>query len=1012
MKTAPQKSTFVLLSILVLGLTASPLSAQTSGNIATQTASNWTTAPWVITSGPGTFPDGGGVATWNTVTASTPGTVGAGATLTLNAPITLSGITYNSPYSMTLAGTAANNLALSGSGATFDVQLSIANTLTLFQLANNITAPITGGGSTGLIKTGNGSMTLGATVASTYTGGTHINGGILAISTTAAIGDSVLGATGAGNGISFDGGGLITNITGGWTTGRDIAIGSGGATLYAVTASTLNGIISGSGSFALNGFSGVVTLTGANTYTGATITDSPSTLTLSGANGTINTSSSYNFSGIVNLSNAAANNNDRLKDTAAIASHGATITLTGNSAAATTENAGPLTLSGGTTTITNTPNAAQASSLNFASMTRTNNATLFVRGTSLGAAPGANVAQITSTASPGTLIGGGGAAGSTNISILPWAVGNTSATASNNSNLVTWDSGTGAFRPLATSEYTTLSSGLSTTDNTRMTVATAIAAPTTVNSVVVAGTGTLLTGTGGLNITSGALLYAPGAATAGAINADVNFGSAEGVLTNASAATLTMGGVISGSGGLTVSAIGAGTNIFTGANTYTGTTTLTGGTTEFSGTMAGDGVTASVFGLSTSDIMMNTGTATNRLWATAAATINRNLTVLNSGPGLAGLGTTGNFVLTMNGNIALQRTLALEGGGTAATAMVINGNVSGVGVLTDSFSAFTILNGNNTYSGGTNIQTGTYMAGSDTAFGTGTIYFSNAGFIQSSNATAHTIANNIFLGNNPTFGGTGALTFTGGLNLNGSRSLAVTNTAAAGTVFSGVVSNGGITKTGAGLMALNSSTGNTYTGGTVLGSSAGTLNVNNSSGSGTGSGAVSIGGTTAANRSTLSGNFTISGATSISGALNPGNSVGTANFASTLSLTSNALVTMELGSSVSADDINVAGLLTLGGSTFNIVTIGGYQAALGDTFDLVDWGSLSGTATVNVAGAALANPGGTVWDTSSFLTDGTIRVVAVPEPGALSLCFAGGLSLLVFYQRSRSRRSASGSRKS
>ncbi len=187
-----------------------PNQGSTSGTLTTQTAVNWSTAPWMITAGAGAYPDGGGIATWGTHVNTVIGTVAAGATVTLDVPVTLSGITYNSPFSMTLAGTAVNNLGLSASGATFNVQLSIANTPSLFQLANNITAPITGGGSAGFTKTGNGSMTLGTTVVggNTYTGGTHINGGILAISTTAAIGDTILGAAGAGNGVSFNGGGL------------------------------------------------------------------------------------------------------------------------------------------------------------------------------------------------------------------------------------------------------------------------------------------------------------------------------------------------------------------------------------------------------------------------------------------------------------------------------------------------------------------------------------------------------------------------------------------------------------------------------------------------------------------------------------------------------------------------------------------------------------------------------------------------------------------------------------
>jgi fibronectin-binding autotransporter adhesin len=987
-------------------------SAQTSGTLKTQTAQSWTTAPWAITAGAGTFPDGGGVATWAAVDNTIVGTVAASTTVTLNAPITLSGITYNSPYSMNVAGTATNNLALTTSGATFNVQLSILGTPTLFSIANTTTAPITGGGAAGLTKTGIGTMTLGATVASSYTGGTHINGGTLVISATAAIGDSVFGASGAGNDISMDGGTLFNNITSGWTTNRNISLGAGGGVIFTNTAATINGVVSGNGSFSPTGFAAVVTtLTNTNTYLGQTITSGAavSSLTLSG-NGSIATTSGYDLAGTLTSNNATTNNNNRLSDTAPITMRGAVITMTGNAAAATAELAGDMTLANGINTVTVTPNAAQAASYTFNSITRQNNSTLFVRGTSLGATAGANVAQILSTASPGTLVGGGGGAGSTSISILPWAVGNTTAAGLNTSSLVTWDSTSKAFRPLATAEYSALTSGNSNTDNTRVTVATAITAPTTANSVVIGAAGSLLSGTGGLNVTSGAVLYAPGANTAGTISANINFGSAEGVLSNSSstAGPLTVSGVLSGSGGLTVNHVNGGITVLTGANTYTGTTTLISGITEYTGNLANDGVTAGALGLATSAIVMNGGTATARLWSnTDGAVIDRNLTIVAGGPALVGIGTSGDTALTINGNITLNRALTVEGGTTLATATIINGNITGPGGINDNsgFGPFTIFNGNNNFGGGLNIQAlGTYAAGSNTAFGTGTIFFSGAGFIQSADATAHTLVNNLYTSANPTFQGTGALTFTGGVNLNGSRSFAITNTAAAGVTLSGVVSNGALTKTGTGVLSLNSLTGNTYTGGTVLGAGAGTLNVNNTSGSGTGTGTVSIGGTTPADRSTLSGNFIISGATTDSGILSPGNSVGTATFGSTLTFTANTLVVEEISGFALSDKINVGGLLTLGGATFAVSTIGGYQAVVGETHDLVDWGSVAGTATLDMSGATLADPVNTMWDTSAFLTSGVITVVGVPEPSTMVLgtLAAGALGLL----RRRKRKSA------
>ena len=53
------------------------------------------------------------------------------------------------------------------------------------------------------------------------------------------------------------------------------------------------------------------------------------------------------------------------------------------------------------------------------------------------------------------------------------------------------------------------------------------------------------------------------------------------------------------------------------------------------------------------------------------------------------------------------------------------------------------------------------------------------------------------------------------------------------------------------------------------------------------------------------------------------------------------------------------------------------------------WGSVAGTATINVTGATLADPVNTMWDTSSFLTNGTIAVVPVPEPSTVLLTVLG-----------------------
>ena len=936
--------------------------------LATQTSTTWATAPWDIAP---SFPDGGGTATLNGATNIT-GVVPAITTLTLDVTPTLSGITYNSPFSYAIAPSGANTLALTTTGTnTFNAQLTIANTLTLFQLANVITAPISGGGAFGLTKTGDYSISLSGT--NTYTGGTHINGGFLAISAALAIGDATLGATGPGNGISFNGGSLISNITTAWTTSRDIFIDVGGATLYSVTAANLNGILSGTGNFRLSGFAGAVTLTGANTFTGTTITDGPSTLTLSGAAGTINQNSAYNFAGVVNLSNATANNNDRLSDTAAINSRGATITLTGNATAATptSEVAGALNLANGNTTITVTPNAANPASLNFADINRLNNSTMFVRGTSLGAAPANGVAQIISTASPGTLVGGGGAPGSTNISILPYAVGNTSAAATVGSSLVTWDSGTGQLRPLATTEYAA-AFGVAT-DNVRLTASTAAGAGDTANALLFAPAAAATLSGGPINITSGVFLYSPTVASTGTVSAGLNFGSAEGIIHASS--SLGISGAIAGSNGVTINGLAGSVITLTGASTYTGSTIINGGQVTLAGTI--DPGTAGPLGMTSAPIILNAGTTTARLWVNGDTTFNRDFVIMGD-PNLsstAGLGSTGTNNITINGNVDLQRRLTIENG--PSLPFTINGIVSGPGFLTEAFSSLVVLNNTNTYSGGTNIQTGTYAAGSDTAFGTGTIYFSNTGSLRSADATAHTIANTIFLGANPTFSGTGAMNFSGNLNLNSSRTLTISNTAAAGVTFSGLVSNGALTKAGTGTLTL-SGANNTYTGGTVL-SASGIVNAN---AAGTlGAGTLTLSNATAV--ANINANQSIAG---LSGAVTGA----TTNIASGVNLTLNVPGTVTYGGIIAG-----MGSLTKTGSGTQAIQAGSNTYS-GGTF--VNAGTLTfnqdtslgtGAVTLGTAGggnATLVTTNGTASPANNIIVASTaLAATYTPAAGTLTL---------------------------
>src|SRR5271166_5231858 len=149
-------------------------------------------------------------------------------------------------------------------------------------------------------KTGPGTLTLSA--ANTYSGGTNLNGGILAVNSDGSLGTGPL---------SFNGGTLAAG--GGLVSSKAITLNAGGGTFLADTGTTsiLSGAIGGVGGGAKAG-TGALVLTGANTYGGGT-TISAGTLQIGngGTTGSItgkvidngvlafNRSDSVTFSGVI-----------------------------------------------------------------------------------------------------------------------------------------------------------------------------------------------------------------------------------------------------------------------------------------------------------------------------------------------------------------------------------------------------------------------------------------------------------------------------------------------------------------------------------------------------------------------------------------------------------------------------------------------------------------------------------------------------------------------------------------
>lgn len=224
------------------------------------------------------------------------------------------------------------------------------------------------------------------------------------------------------------------------------------------------------------------------------------------------------------------------------------------------------------------------------------------------------------------------------------------------------------------------------------------------------------------------------------------------------------------------------------------------------------------------------------------------------------------------------------------------------------------------------------------------------------------------------------------------------------TVSSVVAGSNGLTKTGGGPLRMLGN--NVYSGPTVV--TAGSFLLNGDNSAATGDVSVSATGT-------LGGTGTVGGATSVSGTLAPGDpstngGVGTTTFKRATVFTPGSKLVFTLVTPASSDKIvntDNTRALTLDAAFRTQLDVSAYAASanIGDVFDLIDWAGtvipngFDPNLDIDLIGGPLRN--GYTFNTSSFLSNGTLTVELVPEPSRVLLLAAGCTGMLLRRRRSK-----------
>jgi fibronectin-binding autotransporter adhesin len=323
-----------------------------------------------------------------------------------------------------------------------------------------------------------------------------------------------------------------------------------------------------------------------------------------------------------------------------------------------------------------------------------------------------------------------------------------------------------------------------------------------------------------------------------------------------------------------------------------------------------------------------------------SGTVNSDATFTNNAGAIFTIGGTSTVTA---GSIFNQGTIVLDHNltSTGATNLTNSGVIRGSGMMTNTMT--------NTVSGQIQVTTGNRIQFTTSSFSSAGIISVNGGELvfnsNFGNASSGLLSgrDGVIRGGTTGIANGGSIAFSGGFM----------------DVYGDVSQNAGgrITITGGGVTTF-------YDDVTI---SPGANNIQVSASAGVVSSVVFLG--------SYNGGTTGGGAAFIEGDHRPGNSPATVSFGGDTFYGSASHLKVELGGTTPGtqyDQVHVAGLLSLSGA-LNVSLINGFIPSLGNTFDILDWGSKTGAfASVSLPGLN----GGLAWNLAQLYTAGTLSVVS------------------------------------